>query len=323
MAMKGLRRVLGVLAALSAIVIALPAPSAGARAPVVVHLKFRWVARGVIGLRVSGSYVTFTQATSTRQQFVLLDDRTGNRIVMPASCDAGVVGVPWAALYCGSSQFWWLYNIQTRKFRRFPCDALCRQDFYYTNLVAVGVSWLEVQVQVPQSCGDGVHYTCGSPTNVFYNIRTGKRVPFVDPTRIIDLDSPTLTRPVCSPLVGPPLAFYGSFAVAQEPAGIFLKRCGSQLNVPLVLAPYAGNLLASTHAVAFCSGSSSPQPGIFLPSLRRFTVTLPSSPGGCPSTVLGARHLYYIDLQERLWAAVFPSKPPRSGRHDRRAQTRS
>ena len=189
---------------------------------------------------------------------------------------------------------------------------------------AVGARWLEVQVQPHDPCGNGVHYSCGPTTYIYYNIRTGKpQSPSVGGTTIIDLNSPTLTRQICPPLVGPALTFYGSVAVSEEPGGIYVERCGSHLNLPLVLAPYAGTLLANTHAVAFCSSSSEQQPGIFLPSLRRLTFTAPSSPGGCGSTVLGARHLYYVDMQERLWAATFPSKPPGSGGHQRRAETRS
>jgi hypothetical protein len=317
--MKGLRREIGALAALSAMLIAMPSLAAGAGAPVRVHLNFRPAARGVSDLRVSGAYVGFTQSTSTREQFVLLDDRTGGRIVAPRSCDAGVVGFPWVALYCGDASQWYgLYNIQTRKLRRFPCDALCRQDYDYSNLAAVGARWLEIQVQPPASCGDGVHYSCGLTTYDYYNIRTGKpQSPPVGKNTIIDLDSPTLTRPICPPLMGPALTFYGSFAVSQEPGGIYVERCGSDLNLPLVLTPYAGTLLANAHAVAFCSSSSEQQPGIFLPSLRRLTFTAPSALGGCGSTVLGARHLYYADPHARLWAATFPSKPPASGGHRR------
>jgi hypothetical protein len=147
-----------------------------------------------------------------------------------------VVGFPWVALYCGDASPWYgLYNIQTRKLRRFPCDALCRQDYDYSNLAAVGARWLEIQVQPPASCGDGVHYSCGLTTYDYYNIRTGKpQSPPVGKNTIIDLDSPTLTRPICPPLMGPALTFYGSFAVSQEPGGIYVERCGSDLNLPLV-----------------------------------------------------------------------------------------
>jgi hypothetical protein len=316
----GRRRVLdAVLAALLAMLIAMPAV-AGAHAPVVVPIKFRLVAQGASLPSVSGPYVGFTQTTSTRrrtrEQFVLLDDRTGKRIVMPPNCDAGVVGVPWVALYCGESSQWYgLYNIRTRKLTRFPCEALCQQDYYYSNIRAVGATWLEVQVEPHQPCGDGVHYTCGPTTYVYYNIRTGKpRFPSVGQSTIVDLNSPTLTRQICPPLLGPSLAFYGSFAVAEEPSGIYVERCGSHLKMPLVLAPYAGTLLGNTRAVAFCSELSQPQSGIFLPSLRRFTFALPSGLAGrCP--VLGARHVYVDDARGRLWAAAFPSKPPGSASH--------
>jgi hypothetical protein len=314
MVVKGLRSVVGVVAALSAMSFAMPALATGGRAPVVVHLKFRLVARGASTPSVSGRYVGFTQTTSTRQRtsahFVLLDDRTGKRIVMSPNCDAGVVGAPLVALSCDSSQWYGLYNIRTRKLRRFPCKALCQQDYYYSNIWAVGVRWLEVQVEPHQSCGDGVHYSCGPTTYIYYNTRTGSpRFPSVRPSTIIDLNSPTLTRHICRPLVGPSLTLFGSFAVAEERGGVYVERCGSHLNLPLALAPYAGTLVGNTQAVAFCGVLSQHEAGMFLPSLRRFTFTLPSGLAGqCP--VLGARHIYIDDAQERLWAAVFSSKPP-------------
>jgi hypothetical protein len=90
-----------------------------------------------------------------------------------------------------------------------------------------------------------------------------------------------------------------------------VERCGSDLNLPLVLAPYAGSLLANTHAIAFCSSSGEHQPGIFLPSLRRLTFTAPSAPGGCGSTVLGPRRLYYVTHRRVYGRRRFrPSLPP-------------
>ncbi len=315
----GPRRVLAVLVALSAIWVAVPAVARAAGAPVVVHLKYRLVARGVFSPSVSGAYVGFSQYPSHGpERFVLINDRTGRRIVMPRGCDGGVVGVVWVALYCGDltgpafSPFYGLYNIQKRRLRRFPCDAVCQQDYDNANLVAVGARWLEVQLQPNQSCGDGVHYSCGPTTDVYYNVRTGEpRVPSVGQSTIVNLNSPTLTRRLCPPLIGPLWWFDGRFAVAQETNGVFLERCGSDLNKPLIVATtYAGIVLANTEAVAFCSDSRTEQSGIFLPSLRSFRFTV----NACP-TVLGERNVYYDDAQDRLWAAPLPSKPPRLQRH--------
>jgi hypothetical protein len=323
-----------VLVAALALVVSAPAQARSADAPVALRLTFRLIARGVSDLGVSGRYVGFTQTTSTRQRtverFVLLDDRTGKRIAIPADCDAGVVGDPWVALYCSSSllrQSYEVFNVQRRKMRHLPCVGLCRQDYYFQNIVAVGASWFEVEVEPHEPCGDGVHNTCGPTTFAFYNARTGaQRVPFVSDSRIIDLDSPTLARPLCRPLIEPagyaptsifppPLTFYGSFALAQQASGIYIERCRSHLHVPVVRAPYEGGVLANAQAVAFCSQigpKATPMAGFFLPSLQRFTIgafslTAAARPV-CP--LLGPRQMYAVDAQSRLWAALFPSKPP-------------
>lgn len=204
----GRRRALGLLlSTLLVTLTAMAALAAGAqKAPVALHLRFRLLARGVSALSVSGPYVGFTQTTSTRQRtrerFVLLDDRTGKRIVTPPNCDCGVVGVPWVAFDCASAiKRFQLYNIQTRKWQRFACDASCRQVYYLIDITAVGARWLALSVAPHQPCGDGVHYSCGPTTNIFYNIATGKpRSPRMDRTTIVDLNSATLTRPICRPL---------------------------------------------------------------------------------------------------------------------------
>jgi hypothetical protein len=297
-----------------------PAVAPGAAAPVVVHLRYRLVARGAFGPSVSGPYLGFSQYPAHGpERFVLIDERTGKRSVMPRGCDGGVVGVQWVALYCGDlpgprlHPFYGLYNIEKRTLRRFPCDAVCQQDYYNANLLAVGARWLELQLQPDQSCGDGEHYTCGPTTDLYFNVRTGRpRVPPASRSTIVDLDSRTLTRPLCRPLIGPLWWFDGTFAVAQEASGMFLERCGSDMKMPLVTATnYAGTTLANTEAVAFCSFSSTQTAGIFLPSRRRFTFTVPKNASNVPAcpTVLGQRYVYYDDEQERLWAAPFPRKP--------------
>jgi hypothetical protein len=319
----GRRRVLGavLLAALLAISITLPVHASGAqRAPVALHLKFRLLARDGWYLTGSGRYVGYTYQSPHPQQFVLLDDQTGKRTtVNRPSCGPGVLGVPWVAFDCApATNRFQLYNIQTRKWRRFACDATCQQVYYEVDVRAVGARWLALSVAPHQSCGDGEHYTCGPTTYIYYNIATGKpRSASMGGSTIIDLNSPTLTRQICRPLqlpAGSALTFYGSFAVAPEQNGIYVERCGSHLHMPLVVGSYAGTHLGNTEAVSFCSFSSQQQLGMFLPSLRRFTFTLPSGLG-CPLVALGTRRVYTIDTQRRLWAAGFPSKPPGSPSH--------
>jgi hypothetical protein len=332
----GRRRVLGaVLSALLAMLIAMPSLGAGAQnAPVVVHLKFRLLARDVSGLTGSGRYVGYTYQSPHPQQFVLLDDQTGKRtIVNRPGCGPGVLGGPWVAFDCvPATKRFQLYNIQTRKWRRLACDAVCQQFYYVVDVRAVGARWLELSVAPHQPCGDGVHSSCGPTTYIYYNIATGKpRSARVGRTTIIDLNSPELTRRVCRPLPLPagsvspfPLlqAFCGSFAVAEESNGLYLERCGSRLHMPLATGPSSiGGYVGNTQAVVVfptciepCTGPAGS--GIFLPSVRRFTFGLPSGLAGYPPPVgyLGARHIYAFDTQDgRLWLAAFPSKPPGSG----------
>ena len=253
---------------------------------------------------------------------------------MSPDCSGGVVGTTLVALYCGSAQSrgtYELYNLRTRRLHAFPCRSVCQRDYYYASLAAIGTRWLELEVEPHQSCGDGVHNSCGPTTYDFLNVVTGKsRSPRVNATTIIDLDSRSLTRQICRPLQTP-LTFFGSFAVAQDQAGSsYLERCGTRLHTPIVLGePQAvGSLVGTMSAVMLfpscaappCAMSGAPVGfGVFLPSLHRFTFALSSRMGFLGSSLaagyLGPRRLYVLDTQgARLWAAAFPTRAPRSPR---------
>jgi hypothetical protein len=73
-----------------------------------------------------------------------------------------------------------------------------------------------------------------------------------------------------------------------------------------------GGLWANEHAVFWAVESSGgwkgQLAGILLPSLRRFTATIP--PRLRSSFVLpGATHMYMPDANGQIWAAPFPPKP--------------
>jgi len=144
------RRRLSILAVagLIALLITVQAPDASSSAPVVLHLRFGPLVSGASGVSVSGPYVGFTQTGSTRERtverFVLIDDRSGKRIPTPKDCDAGIVGDPWVGLYCSSSLASSSYealDARTGKVRQLPCGDVCRQNYYFQNLVAVGARW--------------------------------------------------------------------------------------------------------------------------------------------------------------------------------------
>lgn len=361
-----LRRVLVLAFALAAPLAYSPTGAAGASAPVAFHLSYRLIApqvQGVVGggpyLDGSGRYVGYTAVRPRAvEQFVVLDDLAGKRIVTPRGCAAPIWWRDWLlcqrhpagpySLYnirtrqlrklpqgCGGDGFltaswivcipnpaplYELYNVRTRKLRRLPCDGLCQQDYYLQNLIAVGSKWFEVEIEPHDSCGDGIHNDCGPTTSAFYNTHTGKQgVPVVSSSETIDLNSVTLRRKLCPPLREPPgysptdpiaytLTFDGSFAVAQQTAGIYLERCGSDLRLALVTAPYEGALILLPRAAAFCAGAT--EEGFFLPSDQPFTIGAAAVTSGsltdCP--VLGPRHAYAVDAQGQLWAAPLPRK---------------
>jgi hypothetical protein len=330
----------GVLTVVLVLLATASALAASEHAPIALYLKPRLIAHGVSDLQVSGPYVGFTQTSSTGQRtverFVLIDDRTGKRIFTSRTCSGGVVGDPWVGLYCDSPSRGTTYralNARTRRLLTLHCKRLCQQDFYFQDLVAIGSRWFEVVIEPHQSCGDGEHNSCGPTTFAFYNIRTGaNKIPVVSASQAVDLNSSTLTRRLCSPLrqppmysptvfAGYPLMFDGSFAVAQELSGIYVEKCGSDLDLPLALSPYEGFVLENSRAVGFCSSATAPTNGFLLPSLKRFTLRwrLPNGEEGCP--LLGSRHGYAMGTTASLWAAPLPPAISETERHERRHAT--
>lgn len=320
-----------------------PALASGDQPPAPLRLAFRLVARGASDLQIGGRYLSFTQTISIKQRtverFRLFDDRAGKRIVTPRRCAAGVLGDHWIGLNCSSDlldQAYEAFNLRTRKLRSLPCVGLCQQDYYSQNLVAVGARWFQVEVEPHEPCGDGIHTACGPTTYAFYDVRTGRhKVPIVTKSETVDLNSPTLVRTLCVPLTQPAgysptiatansLTFDGSFAIAQESSGLYIERCGSDLHVPLVTAPFAGSVLQNARAIAFCSFGDTATNGLVVPSLTPFTIVASAgAPAACP--LLGPRHAYILDAQNQLWAATLPpplrtAKPPETRTHAPRSR---
>jgi hypothetical protein len=175
----------------------------------------------------------------------------------------------------------------------------------------------------------------------FQNLHTGT-VRDKDPTggsTILDLNSPSLSQRLCSPLRVP--RYYdifsgfgpgsmvpdGKFAIAlgTDNSGIgliYLERCGAHLHRLLTKAPYTGPpppWAANGTSVVWQSARNE-LAGVFLPSLRRFTIRLPAAalPTGCQAPdlrtcfteiALTAKHLYLLDAGDGLWTAKSPSAP--------------
>ena len=310
------------------------------RAPTVLHLKFQRVIHDLTGcgddsdLFISGQYALVRFGphpdlpTCGGDGFLLLDDRTGRRRVIHV-LNLGLThleafGAPWILFFTEYGGFQ-LYNINTRKLRPLGCDAGCMGGtpaFSDAEVYELGSHWLEFEGPSGGPCGDGIHYGCG-PLTVYgyFNILTHtvrKNWSLTGDRSILDLDSPRLVRTVCQPLrvpTGGSLRPYGKFAVATEADGSsFLERCGSQLKMPLdgrydpPSSPSAG-VSANDHAVTWevldQYGLWHRQlDGVLLPSLRRFSASIPSYVGAGPD--LDSTRAYFVTAAGVLWAAPFP-----------------
>jgi hypothetical protein len=313
------------------------------RTPTVLHLRFQRVINDANGscddppvLRTSGHYALVPFGRQPSQPhcgtgFLLLDDRTGKRrvihVVNLGSATLQAFGAPWI-LFATEGAGEQLYNIHTRKLQPLPCNASCMAAFSATEVYELGSRWLEFEGPSGGPCGDGIHYDCGPLAAYGYlNLITHEVRKNWSPTgnrRIVDLDSATLVRTVCQPLgvpTGGSLRLYGKFAVATQADGSsFLEQCGSQLNMPLD-GPYdppsspsagvSGNDHAVTWQVLDQNGLWHGQlDGVLLPSLQRFTASIPSyiADSGGPAGLDSSR-MYFVSglaVHAALWAAPFP-----------------
>jgi hypothetical protein len=294
----------------------------------VLHTTFRVVFTNCPGALhdldfASQEFVLFSCGFS---RSLLVDDRTEKRVSIKNSSSCGwlearALGAPSILFFCGHGER--VYNIVTRKWRPVPCSNSRCAGPQGAEVVreAVGARWVEYDQQWPGPCTPDYHNTCGPIEPVFVNIRTGgvRRSWPKSPTTILDLDSPTLARRLCTPLRVPApgsLTMEGQFAVITAGNGSYLQRCGSHrhtvLSSPGGASVSGGGLWANEHAVFWAVESSGgwkgQLAGILLPSLRRFTATIP--PRLRSSFVLpGATHMYMPDANGQIWAAPFPPKP--------------
>lgn len=244
---------------------------------------------------------------------VLIDDRTGKQIVLDRfGCGAAALGVPWVLFQCNGSNFT-LYNVSTGKSKSLACGQACDQALIQDEGLLVGKRWIEFIEEPRGDCGDGEHSTCGPTTYVFKNIQTGKmRYPApLTSSEVYDLDSPALVRSLCSPLGVPAAGSFDlladGFGIAFERSGAFLERCHSSLHMELPafeLGPWL-----NSHMIFWAMPNQAGRyQGMFIPSLRRFTFTIPPVIDG--ETTLANDRIYVARDSGGEWAAAMPSSPP-------------
>jgi hypothetical protein len=223
---------------------------------------------------------------------ILIDEQSGKkrRIVPPAgagySCGgASAIGGPWLLFECVLSGPTFhaqldLYRIRTSRWRVLPAPiGGAAQE--------VGADWIEYGVTVSNGAQEQLEF-------VFQNIHTGRTRPLPGWRPgggvIPDLSSPSLARQLCSPIRVPSawlpngedqpgsVSFVGSYAVVSGAsralqAVSYVQRCGTRTRRQI--GPFddtlgSGNASANANAVIWESADG--VHGVYMPSLKKFTV---------------------------------------------------
>jgi hypothetical protein len=316
-------------------------------APMVLHPKWHLLAPGGIDLvAVSGRYVYIGRSTGSAS---LIDEQTKHavRLTPPAGCSfeaetprSGALGGSWVVATCNSdSDELRLYSIPKANWTRFTpdtaqmcalnpdCGTVYPPSQCSAEYIAIGNQWIEFWF----ACG----YHTGTVTDALEQIRSGQVIVAAagaagglqgGGTEILDLNSPTGTRSLCSPLQAPTYGTIvpdGRFAVAESnlDENVFLEQCGSHSRTMIGRGIFSVN----SRAVLMSVGSTSNEiNGQFLPSRRRFRFRLPRQvaslcarelPFVCIQDLKLTNHTVYL-LTDRLqlWTASSPALPTSTNR---------
>ena len=288
----------------------------------------RFGSGGVVG--DDGRVFIFDRSTDTG---VLVNGSTGSRITVasPGCFLVDAIGGFSIAFSCGSGEgvSYELFDMNTGQLRplTIPSATAGGCDPYTSacaSLDGVGSYWAEFVGGCPME-------HCGPPDVVFENLFTGATA--ADPVSrsvVPDLDSRTLARRLCKPVTVPaatspysPLGFGsvasdGRFQIATGDGGSYLEKCGVKLHRFLTFSPTA----SSPHAIVWESKPGLVT-GVFLPSLKRFTIAVPEKvdPSASssqfvqqdPYTLALSRHSLYVGVglgATTTWTMRIPSAPP-------------
>jgi hypothetical protein len=237
-------------------------------------------------------------------KLTLIDEQTGRRQVLshPGGTCRGSFhgstqlefGGPWLLIACGEDPLgrpeYALYDLDTGAWANLPMSSQC---VGYCQIVGIGRYWAKIVTDEGESMYGPVDY-------YLENLQTGQLEP--DPvtpggqTRD-DLNAPTGTSPLCSPLRYPSvtfpdrhvydsqpglLTFAGRIALSPEQTGpqgatteLHLHRCGSHLNKVIARFGYTGD--GSLGSSGGYSGTSSNGAEFTVVSSSRAVISGPGS----------------------------------------------
>jgi hypothetical protein len=310
-------RALRVLLA-TALLLAAMGSAAQAAKPPVVTLHWQLVAPGVTAVNATDRYLAY----ETSAGLTVVDQQTHAVTELPATaCPApehlaAAFGGPWVAT-CAFAQPQQaqlpLYNIVEHQWVQVPWPG-CSD----CAPLAVGSQWIEIVYGCQEHC---------APTLSLENIASGRLE--ADPVRPHvnfreNLDSPTGTSPLCAPLRYPAwfdgeaqqlepgyLSIHGQFALTTPVRGgrSLLERCHSSWHKWLDGLAIGGSRMVVWSDNHWASGHR-PDPGLLLPSLRRFNFVIPRRlrprPGPSLGIALSGRTIYVLSPDHTLWAARVP-----------------
>lgn len=249
-----------------------------------------------------------SQSCSSSAGFLLVNDRTGAKRVLPLRGLADVIayGFPW--ILFEHNLRGQLYNIQTRKYTWFS-----RLGGNLTIGYELGSDWLEYINESDQPCSDG-HIGCGPDTYGYYNLITHKTRGTATRTSstVIDLDTPALTRRLCAPVQVPAggefIKTFGRYNVMYGPTGTYLQKCGSSTQWPFGGGDFWSEKLVLSQAAPTPYQQTGEITGVRLPSMSQVNVTIPAMLGaGVTLAELDDYRIYLENAEGTVWSATIQS----------------
>lgn len=317
----------------------------GPAGQVVLRSSFRKIRTDVGATFASGDYLVSTHAGAgdEARYGIVVNDRLGTTVRLDPRCDVEALGPPWVVMTCpphGDQELYSLVDGTRRTVTPNPSWCPPTPSGSGCGAAAVGSYWIEWYLS-------SYHY----PTTFhFQNLQTGEfRDDPTNATTFPDLNSPSLAQTTCpgvrlirrntegrydNPWGG--LTYEGQFALAMTnglPGRVFLERCGTRMRR---LLPNGwsecctGSVIASNASVIVWQSAVNRLSGLFLPSLQKFTIPLPSAmvawqvrEGGTLAPALTSDMLYVTEGGGALLRTASPAALPRNVSGPRVTHSRS